>query len=84
MAAKDLGQKYTCFKCSTKFYDLRKPIPVCPKCGVDQREMPVVKASSRKSAPKAVEEAETEAPELDEELEKEEEDEAEEPEPEAE
>ena len=83
MAAKDLGSKYICFKCSTKFYDLRKPIPVCPKCGVDQREAPVVKTSSRKSAPKAVEEP-AEAPEVDEELEKEEEDEEPEPEPEAE
>ena len=83
MAAKDLGSKYICFKCSTKFYDLRKPIPVCPKCGVDQREAPVVKAPSRKSAPKAVEE-EKEAPEVDEELEKEEEDDEPEPEPEAE
>ncbi len=81
MAAKDLGSKYICFKCSTKFYDLRKPIPVCPKCGVDQREAPVVKAPSRKAA-KAAEE-EKEAPEVDEEAEKEEEDEEPEP-PEAE
>ena len=80
MVAKDLGSKYICFKCSTKFYDLRKPIPVCPKCGVDQREAPVVKAPSRKAAAKAVEAAEKEAPEVDEEAEKEEEEE----EPEAE
>jgi uncharacterized protein (TIGR02300 family) len=43
MAAKDLGTKHTCFKCGTKFYDLRKPVPVCPKCGADQRESPVLK-----------------------------------------
>ena len=79
MAAKDLGNKYVCFKCSTKFYDLKKPSPVCPKCGVDQREVPVVKAGGRKSAaPKAVEEP-AEAPETDEEEESEEE-EVEEPE----
>ncbi len=36
----DLGLKYTCFKCGSKFYDLRKPIPLCPKCGADQRESP--------------------------------------------
>jgi uncharacterized protein (TIGR02300 family) len=44
MPAKDLGTKHTCFKCSTKFYDLKKPVPVCPKCGADQRESPALKA----------------------------------------
>lgn len=38
--ARDLGKKYTCFKCEAKFYDLRSPTAVCPKCGADQREMP--------------------------------------------
>jgi uncharacterized protein (TIGR02300 family) len=37
MPAKDLGTKYLCFKCGAKFYDLRKPEPICPKCGADQR-----------------------------------------------
>lgn len=45
MAPKDLGNKHTCFKCQTKFYDLKKPAPVCPKCGADQRESPALKAS---------------------------------------
>jgi uncharacterized protein (TIGR02300 family) len=44
MAAKDLGTKHTCFKCGTKFYDLKKTDPICPKCGADQRESPVLKA----------------------------------------
>jgi uncharacterized protein (TIGR02300 family) len=43
MAAKDLGTKFVCFKCSTKFYDMKKPDPVCPKCGADQRESPANK-----------------------------------------
>lgn len=43
MAAKDLGTKHACFKCGTKFYDLRKPAPICPKCGADQRESPALK-----------------------------------------
>ena len=41
----DLGKKYTCYSCHTKFYDLGKPVPTCPKCGADQRdaeEAPVV------------------------------------------
>ncbi|HEX8251710.1 MAG TPA: FYDLN acid domain-containing protein [Thermoanaerobaculia bacterium] len=34
----ELGKKYTCYSCHTKFYDLGKPVPLCPKCGADQRE----------------------------------------------
>jgi hypothetical protein len=35
-----LGEKYVCFSCGKKFYDLGKPEPICPKCGSDQREAP--------------------------------------------
>lgn len=56
MTAKDLGRKHTCWKCGTRFYDLKKPAPVCPKCGTDQRQSPVLKAPSaaerKRSAPK--------------------------------
>jgi uncharacterized protein (TIGR02300 family) len=84
MPAKDLGNKFTCFKCSTKFYDLRKAEPVCPKCGADQRESPALKApaSERRSRAKPapveakVEEVELET-ELEEELEDDDEEEAE-------
>jgi hypothetical protein len=34
----ELGKKYTCYSCHTKFYDLGKPAPTCPKCGADQRD----------------------------------------------
>lgn len=34
----DLGRKYTCYSCHTKFYDLNKPVPTCPKCNADQRD----------------------------------------------
>ncbi len=44
MPAKDLGIKHNCFKCGTKFYDLKKPEPICPKCGADQRESPALKS----------------------------------------
>lgn len=37
MPAKDLGSKYVCFKCSSKFYDMKKPEPICPKCGSNQK-----------------------------------------------
>jgi uncharacterized protein (TIGR02300 family) len=50
MAAKDLGNKHTCFKCNAKFYDLKKPDPVCPKCGANQKDSPANKpAESRRS-----------------------------------
>ena len=67
MAQRDLGTKYVCFKCGTKFYDLKKPAPTCPKCGADQREAPVAKPAStrasRAAAPKEVEEPEAAVPE---------------------
>jgi hypothetical protein len=56
----DLGKKFTCYSCHTKFYDLGKPEPLCPKCGADQRdaeEAPVVAPSrgrSRAPAPPPV------------------------------
>jgi len=49
----DLGKKYTCYSCHTKFYDLGKPVPTCPKCGADQRdadEAPLLPARSRARA----------------------------------
>ncbi len=45
MPAKDLGTKWTCFKCGTKFYDLKKPEPICPKCGANAQESPALKAT---------------------------------------
>ena len=35
-----LGTKFSCFSCETKFYDLNKPEPVCPKCETNQLEKP--------------------------------------------
>jgi uncharacterized protein (TIGR02300 family) len=74
MPAKDLGTKHTCWKCGTKYYDLKKPTPICPKCGADQRESPALKAPppaerrSRPPARAAVEEsAEVAEPEVEEE-----------------
>jgi uncharacterized protein (TIGR02300 family) len=75
--ARDLGTKYTCFKCGTKFYDLKKPAPTCPKCGTDQREAPVPKvvtARQARAAAVAREESEV-AAEAEEELEGDEEEE---------
>jgi len=75
MPAKDLGAKHLCFKCGTKFYDLKKPVAICPKCGANQRDMPVVKsppAEKRSRTSKVVEPAvadEVEVAETDEDVE---------------
>jgi len=57
MPAKDLGVKYTCWKCGTKFYDLKKSDPVCPKCGSDPRQAPVIKAPPLAERRRAAKEA---------------------------
>ena len=59
----ELGKKYTCYSCHTKFYDLGKPTPLCPKCGADQRDAeqaPVYTSSRSKRVvePEPVEEEE--------------------------
>ena len=33
MAKRGLGVKHTCQNCGTRFYDLDRAPPVCPKCG---------------------------------------------------
>ena len=70
MPVKDLGSKWICFKCGTKFYDLKKPEPLCPKCGSNAQETPSVKATAaerKRAAKEAVEEPAVEAAEAAEE-----------------
>jgi hypothetical protein len=50
-AVGQLGEKYVCFSCGAKFYDLGKPEPRCPKCGADQREAP--RQTRQRAAPAA-------------------------------
>jgi uncharacterized protein (TIGR02300 family) len=74
MPAKDLGAKHVCFKCGTKFYDLRKPETVCPKCGADQKDSPANRPApeprrSRLAAVPKPPEPEPEVPEAAEETE---------------
>ncbi|HXI12080.1 MAG TPA: FYDLN acid domain-containing protein [Thermoanaerobaculia bacterium] len=58
----NLGRKYTCYSCHTKFYDLGKPVPLCPRCNADQRnaeEAPVITSHrSRRIVEAPVEEPE--------------------------
>jgi hypothetical protein len=77
------GRKFTCWKCSTKFYDLNKPKALCPKCGADPEDDPnkgIAIAPAAAFGDDAVEDVEEEIPEDlgdDEELEDEGADEAE-------
>ena len=53
MAELKLGNKYECFNCGAKFYDLGKGAAICPKCGADQsdaeeKENPLVSQSVRR------------------------------------
>ena len=42
-----LGARWQCFSCGAKFYDLNRPDPLCPKCGTDQRESPLLEKPKR-------------------------------------
>lgn len=35
MSKAELGNKRLCNSCNTKFYDLNKEVPICPKCGTE-------------------------------------------------
>ena len=75
MPAKDLGNKHVCFKCAAKFYDLKKPDPICPKCGSDQRDAtakPEGRRSRLSAVPKIIEAVEPAEKEADEDAEEEE------------
>jgi len=47
-----LGQKWVCYSCQAKFYDMQKPDPKCPKCGADQRQSPAFEKPKRSRAKK--------------------------------
>jgi len=44
MVKPEWGTRYTCYKCGTRFYDLNKPEPICPKCEANQNKKPAAKA----------------------------------------
>lgn len=46
----ELGNKYECFSCGAKFYDLGKPDPLCPKCGANQKDARKQDAASESAA----------------------------------
>ncbi|MCU0575415.1 MAG: FYDLN acid domain-containing protein [Desulfobacterota bacterium] len=44
----DLGTRFKCYKCGTKFYDLGKERPLCPSCGEDQNNEDTKRMLKRK------------------------------------
>ncbi len=48
------GTRRICYKCATRFYDLLKEPPTCPKCGADQTKAPAKHSSSPARKIKAV------------------------------
>ena len=36
------GTKYACYACASKFYDMNRSDPICPKCGANQKDAPVI------------------------------------------
>ena len=47
MSKVELGNKHLCVSCNTKFYDLQKEVPVCPKCN----EEVIIKVKPRLGRP---------------------------------
>lgn len=63
-----LGTKYDCYNCGTKFYDLGKPEPVCPKCGANQKDAVTSESLAASQSSRRRRKAETAKPiDLDEE-----------------
>ncbi len=48
-----LGQRWVCYECGARFYDLKRPEPVCPRCKADQRESPTFEKPKRGRGKKA-------------------------------
>jgi len=51
MANDDWGKRYKCSKCGTRFYDLKKPKPICPQCGANQTKTRARGAARKSSKP---------------------------------
>ena len=57
-----LGSKYDCYNCGTKFYDLGKPEPVCPKCGANQKDAVTSESQAASQSSRRRRKAETAKP----------------------
>lgn len=50
----DRGLKHLCPECATKYYDLKKAVILCPKCGAKPAEPKPRRARARAAAALAV------------------------------
>lgn len=41
------GNKFTCWSCAAKFYDMQKADPKCPKCGNSPKDDPATKSADK-------------------------------------
>ena len=48
----ELGSKYQCRDCDTRFYDLGRPDAVCPKCGCNPKGEETPEKTGKKAASK--------------------------------
>ena len=48
----DLGLRRLCQECQTRFYDLKRKPPVCPKCNATFEAIPLLKSKRGKTAVK--------------------------------
>ena len=46
MNTPDRGMRHVCPECETKYYDLKKAIVTCPKCGAKPTPAKISKSSS--------------------------------------
>ncbi len=46
-----LGQKWTCYSCDKKFYDLQKAEAICPSCNANQAARPQNEPAAAKKKP---------------------------------
>ena len=44
----NLGKKWTCYSCGTKFYDFAKSESLCPKCSANQKDAPAKAKAPKK------------------------------------
>jgi len=58
MSELKLGNKFECFNCGGRFYDLGKKDPICPKCGANQKDFEASESTSSSQAARARRKAE--------------------------
>lgn len=46
----NLGNKFECYSCGTRFYDLGKSEAICPKCGANQKDSDRAESASTSTA----------------------------------